>query len=694
MPRKVSNTSAPWFDKRHVPPYFNPCALCARHLNKTARLLKTNPTPVQPDRTEVKNAIWWGTAADLAREIKTDLVGFVKSLADDYFNTTGEPASAEQQAAWRGSLKKMESVFDTVLSTLTVILEYRLPMSTERCDVIFIGRGEGGRAKAVVLELKGWREARPAGSRLVEADGSLHQHPETQTLGYTGKLACAHSAAERFDIRGCAWLYRLPPDVLAFKTAPVFWRDEHKALSVFLQHAFSGPAADQDVELFLNGHYLQNLRLFEGIKRNYGELRRGMYDALLAKGFSPTSEQEVLMQEILRAVRAKQKVCFLVQGGPGSGKSYLAALLLLDALRSVGPKDFRRRSPAVLAYRNNRLINSVRRVFAECEPGLDAVVQFYATGKKENPGLAGGDPLSPGFQRYDLVIYDEAQRMSDENVNVAMQRGGVMVFFYDEGQILNAEERGRTAVFEEHAAHLNVPIERRHLAGSYRVQGQQQYHAFVQELMLRPDSVKPPGRSGNYEFMVYTDIREMIEELRSRTRLPNTRVALVAAFTESYGDASNKTARNDLNRRVGYPLPSGFDRYKDSGLDIYWLMDEKTQYPDFWCKGESNRLEHCASIYGSQGFEADYVGLIWGRDLVVRQGRWMLWRKYCEDRTGKPLGLRDLLRRAKVKPEDRALAMELLVNRYRIFLTRAIHGTFIYCEDDETGEFLRDLINA
>jgi hypothetical protein len=333
-------------------------------------------------------------------------------------------------------------------------------------------------------------------------------------------------------------------------------------------------------------------------------------------------------------------------------------------------------------------------VFAECEPGLEAVVQFYATGKPENPGLAAGDPLSPGFQRFDLVIYDEAQRMSCENVKVAMQRGGVTVFFYDEGQILNAEEKGRTAVFEKHAAHLTIPVERRYLAGSYRVQGQQRYHAFVEELLLRPGGLAPPGLSDNYELRVYTDIREMIETLRSRARLPDTRVALVAAFTESYGDAANKTERNDLNRRIGYPLPSGFDRYKDSGLDIYWLMDERSQYPDFWCKGASNQLEHCASIYGSQGFEADYVGLIWGRDLVMRKGQWMLWRKYCEDRTGKPVGLRDLLNLAKKEPKARALAAELLGNRYRIFLTRAIHGTFIYCEDDETGDFLQNLINA
>ena len=34
-------------------------------------------------------------------------------------------------------------------------------------------------------------------------------------------------------------------------------------------------------------------------------------------------------------------------------------------------------------------------------------------------------------------------------------------------------------------------------------------------------------------------------------------------------------------------------------------------------------------------------------------------------------------------------AMVLLVNRYRILLTRGIYGTYIFCEDRETGEYLK-----
>jgi len=107
------------------------------------------------------------------------------------------------------------------------------------------------------------------------------------------------------------------------------------------------------------------------------------------------------------------------------------------------------------------------------------------------------------------------------------------------------------------------------------------------------------------------------------------------------------------------------------------------QYPQFWYGRESNHLTHCASIYGCQGFEADYVGVIWGRDFVWRNGRWSIGSN-CEDTIGRP-PLKELVN----KRDPRAIP--LLVNRYRIFLTRGIQGTYVYCEDEETACLLREI---
>ena len=166
-------------------------------------------------------------------------------------------------------------------------------------------------------------------------------------------------------------------------------------------------------------------------------------------------------------------------------------------------------------------------------------------------------------------------------------------------------------------------------------------------------------------------------------------MALIAAFTESPGDLYKRISHKNL--RIGYPLYSELDIYKNLNKKIYWLMDPKKDYVPFWVKGESNKLEKCASIYGCQGFETDFAGIIWGRDFVFRNGKWELGEN-CEDNIGKP-SLKKLIAKANRDHSANKLARRLLENRYRIFLTRGIKGTYIFCEDSETANFLRGIYN-
>ena len=115
-------------------------------------------------------------------------------------------------------------------------------------------------------------------------------------------------------------------------------------------------------------------------------------------------------------------------------------------------------------------------------------------------------------------------------------------------------------------------------------------------------------------------------------------------------------------------------------------MDPQREYVPFWVGKESNRLDKCASVYGCQGFELDFAGVIWGNDLVVRGGHWSIGDpNSCYDRAPSSLPL------AIVMQKEPREAMRLLVNRYRIFLTRGIQGTLVHFEDAETRDFFHQL---
>ena len=121
-------------------------------------------------------------------------------------------------------------------------------------------------------------------------------------------------------------------------------------------------------------------------------------------------------------------------------------------------------------------------------------------------------------------------------------------------------------------------------------------------------------------------------------------------------------------------------------------------YRVFW-SGISSELDICASIYGSQGFESDIVGFIWGRDLVwdVGMDDWKLGgaNTSCDYSGGtiRQMSIKNLMNQIDDDANRQYYddVKTLLLNRARIFLTRGILGTYIYAEDNSTREFLLSL---
>jgi DUF2075 family protein len=593
-------------------------------------------------------------------------------------NQMGSDVSSKQKAAWHGSWPHIKSVLSHLPDDVWAVFEYRLPMSNQRIDLLLLGRNNRDLLQAVIVELKGWRRIKELDDGSVEADGEWHQHPDIQTQDYVAKLRFTHSEAQRFHLSGVAWLYNCEDgSPLKFQYVKPFYGPAYNELANHLRGILHQGLQREEVETFLEGTYIQSAKLLEAIEKNKDILEKGAIEALCARGFAPSEEQQNILAEILSSVRRGEKKVYLVGGAPGSGKTYVAVMLLIKVLSEYQAMGKNYQNIAALGFRNNRLLNTVRQVFERVSPGLDAAVKFFSTG--HGSGLAEQIGASP----FKLVIYDEAQRMGKGHIENAVKRGIVTVFFFDEGQRLNAEEGGTREAFLAAAQRAGRPLRELRLEGAYRVQGGKVYHDFVEGLLTNPQKLVLASPFPSYDFRVFGDIKEMLTALREKAK-QNHHVALVAAFTESPGDHQYMTAKNIKNLRIGHPLLSGFDHYKGKNLEIYWLMDAKTQYPAFWYKKQSNELTHCASIYGCQGFEADYVGVVWGRDLVWRNGQWELGPN-CEDTIGDP-SLKELF-----KKRDRESALPLLVNRYRIFLTRGIHGAYVYCEDAETAQQLQEI---
>jgi hypothetical protein len=84
-------------------------------------------------------------------------------------------------------------------------------------------------------------------------------------------------------------------------------------------------------------------------------------------------------------------------------------------------------------------------------------------------------------------------------------------------------------------------------------------------------------------------------------------------------------------------------------------------------------------VYTAQGFEYDWNGVIFGPDLVARDGRLVTVRGASKD----PALVRGGVR------EDQA--DRLIRNTYKVLLTRGMMGTVLYSADAQTQRFLAAL---
>jgi hypothetical protein len=92
--------------------------------------------------------------------------------------------------------------------------------------------------------------------------------------------------------------------------------------------------------------------------------------------------------------------------------------------------------------------------------------------------------------------------------------------------------------------------------------------------------------------------------------------------------------------------------------------------------------------YVVRGFDFDYVGLLWMEDLVWRTDRWQVMPEHVHER-----GVKRLITAARREQNPFGPAHESLLQTvhqaYRILLTRAIKGLYIWCSDTETQNYLR-----
>jgi hypothetical protein len=599
----------------------------------------------------------------------------VERLLESYLRDTGGRVGASEQKSWRMSIPALaRDLSDAGLDNVEVILEYQMPLTSKRADVVLAGvHPQTGRASYVVVELKQWSAAHlfEGDPALVEVPGMLggpKQHPARQVAGYCEYIADFVRAldGDLETVAGVAYLHNATSrdairELLDYPVTPhsnLFSGADRSRLHDFLRARLSsGKSGSPAADMLLNSAVAPSKQL----------MALAAAEVQQREQFTLLGEQQQAVDLVLHYVRKAQeadhKTAVVVTGGPGSGKSVIALSLLGElareqykVLHATGSRSFTQTLRQVAGRRAPR----VQRLFKYFNSFMDA----------DKNGL-------------DVLILDEAHRLrltSENRYTRAAQRAGRMqvdelvsaarvpVFLLDQYQVVRPGEMGSVGEITGFAHANGIEVQLVTLPEQYRCGGSAKYVDWV-ESILGISRTGSRSWDGDERFAVQVvESPGELEALLGTHQEDGDTARMTAGYCWSW---SNATADGRLVPDVTI---GSWSRPWNSKLDR--RLGDIPPAP-LWAS-DPGGFGQVGCVYTAQGFEYDWNGVIIGPDLVWRGDGFVSRRSENKDP--------DFRSRTRVSDEE---FDNLVRNVYKVLLTRGMKGTYLYSPDPETRMALR-----
>jgi DUF2075 family protein len=160
------------------------------------------------------------------------------------------------------------------------------------------------------------------------------------------------------------------------------------------------------------------------------------------------------------------------------------------------------------------------------------------------------------------------------------------------------------------------------------------------------------------EFRIFDNPSDVMSEVRNRNREKQNSARIAAGFCWPWSKPNlDGSLVNDV---------------KIGGFEMPW--EKKDQFWR-WATDDSG-MEQVGTVYTAQGFEFDYIAVIFGNDLVFDSAR------------NKWQAVPDNSHDAQIKRNNPNLTNHLK-NVYRVLLSRAHRGVYVYFMDKDTEKYFR-----
>jgi len=610
----------------------------------------------------------------------TNLNQIAEKLKDSYFYYFRQNPSPSEIASWRNSLRAVSGVFDYCgLKDHGLILEYQLPLSSKRLDCIVAGKDAARKGNAIIIELKQWESCKNAEGEnevITFLGGSEREvlHPSVQVGRYKIYLEDYHAAfyegPDPLGLSACSYLHNYsfsPDDILlsdkfqaTISAFPVFSANDVPALRDFIWPKVERGDGNDVLNRILEGKYRPSKMLMEHVV--------GVIEG--NKEFILLDEQLMVYDKVLSVVAGgfhdKKKQVVLVKGGPGTGKSVIAINLMADLMR--------RGYNAHYVTGSRAFTQTLRKVIGSRGSGQFKYFNSYTNVDRDE---------------FDALICDEAHRLRESSndrytpkkdrsgvpqIQELLNAGKVCVFFIDEDQVVRPGEIGSQEYIKRAARESSCSISEYELSIQFRCGGLDSFLKWIENTLdIRKTSqvLWPPNE--NFEFRIM-DTPQILEEAIREKASQGNKARVLAGFCWPWSRALTPDGRlvNDV-------VIGGYRRPWNAHPDI-GKIPKGIQRAPLWAN-DPNGIDQVGCVYTAQGFEFDYAGVIFGRDLRYNfdnQG----WEGHSED------SYDSVVKKSKGK------FLELVKNTYRVLLSRAHKGCYVCFLDRDTERFFRSRMES
>lgn len=617
--------------------------------------------------------LYQGTANSFIMETTRNKIA--GDLSNAYFSYFGYFPSFEEKMSWQNSLRAIKDIFlHAGLNDQGISLEYFLPSSSKRLDCMVCGKNKEEEETALIIELKQWEKCFSCqdDKEVVTRIGGEERemlHPSAQVKGYKDHL---RNFVEVFyqknpiQLDSCVYLhnyeYEKNDPILdkkfssLIKDGPLFCSRDYERLTRYIKERVSYGEGVSTLEKRNKSRKKPSIKLLD---EAYDTIRKNSAFVLL-------DEQQVVFDHVMGIIKKgfsdkDKKHVLIIKGGPGTGKSVIAMNLLGEL------------------YRMHK--------WAEYVTGSASFTESY---KKAIGGVARDlfhytNSYVQQVDTIDCLIVDEAHRLRERapaggygsriysgkpQVQEIIDACHVAVFFVDDDQQVKPDEVGSSKYIREHALALGCDVWEEQLRIQFRCSGNDGFVRWIENTLgLHQTANVMLEKRDDYEFRICSSPEEMEEKLKEKMALGNT-ARIVSGFVFPWSKVTSYQDEIPNDVVIGnYKRPWNLKVKKDN------LPSSK-----LWAYSPEG-FSQIGCIYSVQGFEFDYIGVIFGNDIVydLDQGRWVPKRENEHDGSLK-----------RIKSDE--VYLKLVKDVYRVLLSRGMKGCYVYFMDKDTERFVRSRI--